>query len=458
MTEFIPIHTKHRTIVSPIPHPDTVPIIEELHRLEPHSMSGMPPVLWHQAQGINVMDGCGNKWIDFGSGVVLANAGHSHSKISAAIKAQLDAMLWQNYCNPSGVRLRTVKTIDEITPPYLDKVYLLTTGAEATECVIKLIRLHGRSISPEKVHVISYFGSFHGRTMASQRAGGFMDQQEWMGIKPGGFHHIPFPECFRCPWGKTKHDACGAECLERSLDTLREQGLKDELVAGVLTETFQGPTVAFMPDDYVRALREWTTANRALIACDEIQAGFGRTGKWFGFEHHGVEIDLVAMGKGMTSSLPMSAVAGRAHILDLALHGEMSSTHTGNPLCCAAALGNIQAIREERMVENAAAMGKVIERAIHELRERLPGRIGHANGKGVVWAFFILDPQTGNLDADLATRTITRCMEKGLLMLGTGHRGTLKIAPPLCIIEEALLEGIGVIEEALNECLSNRAS
>ena len=208
-----------------------------------------------------------------------------------------------------------------------------------------------------------------------------------------------------------------------------------------------------MPDDYVRALREWTTANRALVAVDEIQAGFGRTGKWFGFEHHGVEIDLVAMGKGMTSSLPMSAVAGRAHILDLAQHGEMSSTHTGNPLCCAAALGNIQAIREERMVENAAAMGKVIERAIHELRERLPGRIGHANGKGLVWAFFILDPQTGDLDADLATRTITRCMEKGLLMLGTGHRGTLKIAPPLCISKEALLEGIGVIEEALTECL-----
>lgn len=423
--------------------------------IEPKSMSAMPPILWDRAEGFNVWDAYGNKWIDFSSAVVLTNAGHANPRIDSAIRKQLDTKLWHNYCNPSVIRLATVKAIAGIMPKYLNKVFLLTTGSEAVECAIKLMRLHGQHIHPDKIHILSFLNSFHGRTMASQMAGGFPDQQEWMGTKPAGFHHIPFPECARCPWGRKKYNHCGRKCLERGWERLRQEGVDENMVAGVITETFQGPTVAFMPQDYVQALRNWADKHQSLLVFDEIQAGFGRTGKWFGFEHYGMEPDLVCMGKGMTSCLPMSAVAGRGQILDLAGHGEMSSTHTGNPLCAAAAMANIKAIREDGLLDNAARLDPVVRRALQAVRTRFPDRVGAVNGRGLVWAVYINIPGTRTLDVDFARRVTGLCMEKGLLMLQTG-RGTLKIAPPLCINEEALLEGIGVLEEVLEKCPRDR--
>lgn len=452
MANFHKIETQYRRIISAIPHPDSIPLIEELRKIEPRSMSGVPPVVWNHAEGFQVWDGYGNKWIDFTSSVVLTNAGHTHPKIGQAICKQLDNKLWHNYCNPSEIRLHAVKELLKIMPSYLNKVFLLTTGSEAVECAIKLIRLHGRRSNEEKIHILSYYGSFHGRTMGAQTAGGFLDQQEWMGLKPGGFYHIPFPECARCPWGKPEYENCGRECFEMGLAQLRNKGLDEEMFTGIITETYQGPTVAFMPDDYVHALREWAKRHNVLLVFDEIQAGFGRTGRWFGFEHYGVEADLICMGKGMTSSLPMSAVAGRGVILDLAEHGEMSSTHTGNPLCCTAAIANIRVINEERLIENAVKMESVVLHALTHLRVQFPKYVGAINGKGLVWAVYLLDPKIKQLNCDLARRLTIRCMESGLLMLQTG-RGTLKIAPPLCINKEALLEGIQIIEESLAECV-----
>ncbi len=442
------IDTRYRRIVSDIPHPDSAALIEELRRIEPRSMSGTPPVVWNRAEGFQIWDVRGNKWIDFTSAVVLANAGHSNPRIARAVREQLETHLWHNYCNPSEIRLRTVKAIQGITPPYLDKVFLLTTGSEAVECAIKLMRVHGRSADPEKIHILSFRNSFHGRTMGAQMAGGYVDQQEWMGAKPYGFHHIPFPDCARCPWGRSEYANCGRECLERSLMQLK---IEHGLFAGAISETFQGPTAAFMPPDYVQALREWATANNVLLTFDEIQAGFGRTGRWFGFEHYGVEADLVCMGKGMTSCLPMSAVAGRGAILDMAEQGEMSSTHTGNPLCCAAAMANIEAIRNDGLMDNAAALEPGVRGLLSDMQSRFPETVRTINGRGLVWAVLLGKPETRELDVELAKRVTTRCMEKGLLMLQT-NRGTLKIAPPLCITREALTEGIQVIEEALAEC------
>ena len=441
------IETKYRRIISEIPHPDSVPIIEELGRIEPRSMSGFPPVVWDRAEGFSVCDAYGNKWIDFTASVVLANAGHANPRIERAIREQLDAKLWHCYCNPSGIRLRAVKALQAILPPYLDKVFLLSTGSEATEAAIKLMRLFGRSRSPEKYHIVSFDNSFHGRTMGAQRMGGFPDQQEWMGKPPEGFHHLPFPDCSRCPWGKARYANCGSGCFEKTFGQLK---IGSDQVAGVITETFQGPTVAFLPMDYARALRDWTVKHQALLVFDEIQAGFGRTGQWFGFEHYGIEPDLVCMGKGMASSLPISAVAGRGAILDLAEHGQMSSTHTGNPLCCAATIANIQAIRDDGMLENARELGPVVSKALDHLKERFASFVGTINGKGLVWAIHLVDPATKQLNIELGRRITTRCMERGLLMLQTG-RGTLKIAPPLCITADAILEAISVIKEAMEE-------
>ncbi len=448
------IRTRYRRIVSRIPHPGSQHVIDELAKIEPRSMAGFSPVVWEKAEGFQVWDAYGNKWIDFTSAILVANAGHSHPTIAKGIREQLDRRLWHHYCNPSELRLRTIAGIAEILPPYLSKIFLLTTGSEAVECAIKLMRIHGRRIAPEKFHILSFSSSFHGRTMGSQSAGGFRDQQSWMGRKPPGFHHIPFPECARCPWGRDRYEKCGRECLERGLDRIRKECKDFKLFAGVITETFQGPTVAFLPADFARALREWANAQSALLVFDDIQAGFGRTGRWFGFEHYGVEADLVCMGKGMTSSLPMAAVAGRAAIMDLPAHGEMSSTHTGNPLCSAAAIANIKAIREGKLVENAAALGKEVSRALRHLQNRFPDRVRHFNGKGLAWAIYLFKVGSKQMDIDLARRVTERCIGKGLLLFQT-NRGTLKIAPPLCIEKEALREGLAVIEESIVECTAD---
>lgn len=452
--EQIGIRTRYRSIVSVIPHPDSLALIRRLARVEPRAMGGFPPVVWDRAEGFQVCDAHGNKWIDFSSAVMLANAGHAHPRIGAAIRRQLDAQLWHCYCNPSAVRLRTVLALKSIMPDYLDKIFLLTTGSEAVECALKLIRLHGQRVTPRKYHIVSHIGAFHGRTMGAQTAGGIATQQAWMGKTPPGFHHIPFPNCAWCPWKKKRYAHCGAECFEKSLAMLRKQRVKPENVAGFIMETFQGPTVAFMPRDYVAAMRQWSRRHRAVMVFDEIQAGFGRTGKWFGFEHYGIEPDLICLSKGLSGSLPISAVAGRAGILDLADPGTMSSTHTGNPLCCAAAIANIEAIKKERLIARVAAMGTVLERLLRGIRRRHPDRISALNGGGLAWAVCLANPVSGAPDIRLAQRVTSACMRRGVLMLQT-NRGTLKLAPPLCISKAALCEGIQVVADAIQKEIQN---
>jgi 4-aminobutyrate aminotransferase-like enzyme len=203
-----------------------------------------------------------------------------------------------------------------------------------------------------------------------------------------------------------------------------------------------------MPDDYVRAVRRWADQNASLLAFDEIQAGFGRTGKWFGFEHYGAEADLICLGKGMTSSMPMSAVAGRAEILDRPDHGEMSSTHTGNPLCCAALIANIEAISRGNLLDRSRELGLLVRETVDRLKQRHPDRIRWGSGKGLAWAIYIHRKGNDSLDIDCAERITTDCMKNGLLMMQTG-RGTLKLAPPLCISKKALREGLSVIEQSV---------
>lgn len=440
------ISTEFRTIGSPIPHPESVAVLEALQKIEPRSMGGFPPVVWDRAEGFGVYDAHGNKWIDFTSSIILANAGHSHPRIDQAIRSQLDKKLLHGYCNPTEIRLEANKAILSVLPNYLDKVLLLSTGSEATECAIKLMRMHGRSIHPDKVHILSFVGSFHGRTMGAQIASGFPDQRDWMGLEPGGFQHIAIPERTRFTTGRTHTDPCGKDYLERQLAGLRSRGVSDDMIAGVMIESFQGPTVTFMPEDFTEALVDWARSHDVLLGFDEVQSGFGRTGRWFAFEHYGVEPDLVWMGKGMTSSLPMSAVAGRGHILDIADPGQMSSTHTGNPLCCAATMANIDIIRDEGLVEHAARTEPVVRQALEQLRARFPEVIDAVTGKGLAWAIFMSDAQA---QSGMSQRIAERCRELGLLIIPTGR--TLKMAPPLCISEAALREGIGVIETALEE-------
>lgn len=438
------VETKYRRIVTPIPVPESLPILERLRRFEPRSMQGQPPVVWDRAQGISVYDAWGNRWLDWSSGVLVTNAGHGHPEIRQAVSEVVDRPLMHNYCFPSAIRAELAETLAELSPDPLKKVFLLTTGAEAVECAVKLARTWGRRTGGDrKITLVSFENAFHGRTLGAQMVGGVPALKEWIVNLDPDMVHVPFPDGFRCP----------DQRFELFEESLNKQGVSPDRVAAVITETYQGGNASFAPAAYIQALRRWCDEHRALLIFDEVQAGFGRTGTTWGFEHYGVLPDLFCLGKGITSGLPLSAVIGRPEILDQYAPGSMTSTHTGNPLCCAAALANLRVLRNESLVEHAARLGRILLPELQGLAERFPQRIGTVHGRGLVAALHMVQPGGIEPDPEFASRVVLRCVEKGLMLFApVGYRGaSVKISPPLCIEEEPLREGIAVMEEAIAE-------
>ncbi len=442
LSEALRIETQYRRIVTPIPAPDSIPLLEELAKYEPPSMGGQPPVIWDRAEGFQVWDPYGNQWIDFSSGVLVTNAGHGRRETREALRAQIDRGLLHSYCFPNQPRIDLVKKLASLAPDPLEKVFLLTTGSETTECAVKMARTYGlRNHGPSKITIVGFINGFHGRTLGAQMAGGFEAQKQWIVNLDPNMVHVPYPDGFRTP--DTSFDLF--------LRTLEEQGVSGADVAGVLVETYPGASAAFMPLDYVQRLREWCDENNVLLMFDEVQAAFGRCGRWFGFEHYGVTADLVCCGKGISSSLPLSAVIGRSDVMNLYGPGEMSSTHSGNPVCCTAALSSIEIIEREGLIENAARLETPLLDRSRAIMEASNGTIGAVDGKGLVAALQFVRPGTTEPDKKLATRIVRRCVERGLLLfapVGVGG-GTIKLNPPLCITEEALLEGMEALEESV---------
>jgi 4-aminobutyrate aminotransferase-like enzyme len=233
--------------------------------------------------------------------------------------------------------------------------------------------------------------------------------------------------------------------------TLENKGISPETVCGVIAETYQGMEAAFFPEEYVQKLREWCWRHHALLAFDEVQAGFGRTGKLFAFEHYGVVPDLFCCGKGFSSGLPISAVLGRSAVMDLCGPGEMTSTHSGNPICVAAALASIEAILEEGMVGNACSVGNVLISGLERLKGKYPGVIGAAQGRGLLGALCIVRDASMEPDAERAYKIVESCMRTGLLMFAPVGKATVKIVPPLCATEESVMDGLSVLDEAIKE-------
>ena len=439
-----PVDTPFRRIVTKMPVPESIPILKRLREYEPQSMSGQPLVIWDRAEGCQVYDKWGNMWLDWSSGVLVTNAGHGRKEIVDAIVAQAQKPMLHNYCFPSEPRADLAQKLVEIAPEGLGKAFILTTGAESTENAIKLSRTHGQDVGgPEKIVFVSYVNGFHGRTMGSQLAGGFPGSKEWIGNIDPGFVQVPFPDGFR---GKDT-------TFEGFLSALESQGVKPENVCGVMLETYQGGGCNVAPKDYIQQLRDWCDKHDALLIFDEVQAGFGRTGKLFGFEHYEVVPDLFCCGKGISSGLPLSAVIGRTAVMDRYSPGSMTSTHTGNPLCARAALASVNLILAEGLVENAANMGEVLFEELSKIAEKHKTVVRSLQGQGLVAGLHICKVDSDEADADLAFDICGRCIEKGLLMFSpVGPYGAvIKIAPPLCITADAIGDGCGVLAEAMDE-------
>jgi len=327
------VETKFRRIITPLPNPDSLPTLERLRRFEPQSMRGQPPLVWERAEDIFVYDKYGNQWLDWSSGVLVANAGHGAPEIKEAIVSQVASGLLHNYCFPSEPRAKLVECLAALAPEGLDKVFLLTTGSEAIECAIKLARAHGIAVGGnQKLGIVGFERGFHGRTLGAQQAGGMAAQKSWIVNLDPAIVNAPFPDGY---WQENT-------TFDSFLEALARPQLKPENVAGVMMETYQGVGPDFAPAEYVSQLFQWCKQHQVVLVLDEVQAGFGRTGRFWGFDHYGVTPDLICCGKGISSSLPLSAVIGRSEIMDQFAPGSMTSTHTGNPVCCAAAVANIR--------------------------------------------------------------------------------------------------------------------
>jgi 4-aminobutyrate aminotransferase-like enzyme len=268
-------------------------------------------------------------------------------------------------------------------------------------------------------------------------------QKSWIGNLDPAIVNAPFPDGY---W----QENIGFDSF---LEALAHAQLQPENVAGVMMETYQGVGPDFAPVDYVRQLSQWCKQHQVVLIFDEVQAGFGRTGRFWGFDHYCVTPDLICCGKGITSSLPLSAVIGRSEIMDQFPPGSMTSTHTGNPVCCAAALANIRKLLRENLTANAARLGPSLLEGLQRIQRKHPQVIGRVSARGLVGGLQVIKPGAKEPNPDLAHSIIENCFHQGLLLFApVGAWGqTVKIAPPLTTPAEALVEGLRVLEEAVEE-------
>jgi 4-aminobutyrate aminotransferase-like enzyme len=441
------VQTKYRTITTPLPVPESLPIFHELMKSEPQSMMGQPPVVWHNAEDFIVGDGWGNRWIDWSSGVLITNVGHGRKEIKDALKEVIDQGLLATYVFAHERRMRLARMLRELSPdPDKYRVFLLSTGSEATENCIKLAKTYGlEKYGPRKKFFVTFQYAFHGRTMGAQLAGGMDREKKWIVDRDPSFIQVPFPDGFK------NEDTS----FDLFLKTLAQKNVKPQDIAGVMTETYQGGGSDFLPVEYAQKLEAFCRAHDIVMCYDEVQAGFGRTGKMFGFEHYGVTPDLIACGKGISSSLPLSAVIGREDIMGLYPPGSMTSTHSASPLPVAAAIASLEVLQRDRLIEHSAAMGEILLPALERLRSKYPKVLGCVRGRGLVAGIQVVKPGTKEPDPDTALKINAACFQKGLLMFApVGASGEcIKIAPPLVIPEEALRESLQVFEEAVDEVL-----
>lgn len=430
-------------IKTDLPGPNARKYIEMSRQYEPNSMSDQVPAVWQRAEGAVVEDVDGNTFIDFTSGVLVTNIGHCHPKQVAAIREQAgDVMNSYDFVNPWRARL--AKKLVDITCDNLDKAFILSTGAEATESAMKVARRY-----TGKYEIIAFHGAFHGRTYMAMSVGGKQGVKRDFGPMVPGVLHAPNAYCYRCAFEQTYPD-CNFTCL-RYLDRLIDTESTGN-VGALITESYQGGAGSIIPPgDYMQRLKKWCEERDIVFILDEVQSSFGRTGKMFAYEHWGIKPNLLCLGKGIGSGVPISALVGESRIFDVLEPGSMSSTSGGNPLCSRAALTSIEVIEEENLVEKSAALGQVMLDRLNDMMRKYE-MVGDVRSMGLVAGVEIVrDKAARTPDAEATRKIIEATYQGGLMMIAPigFHGNVIRIAPPLVITEEFLNKGLDIMEDAI---------
>ena len=448
-------------IVTKPPGPISRSLAKELIQYESKGVSsiaiGKIPIAWAKAKGANFVDVDGNTYIELTSGFGVAVIGHTNARVVAAIKEQADDLIHgQGGINPNVPRVELAKKLAEVTPGNLTKCIILITGGEAVELATKTARLF-----TGKAGIIAFHGGYHGKTYGalSFTSRNFY-RQPFMSFFSGS-HHVPYPYCYRCPFKKIALE-CESECISYLEYVLDEpcSGLGE--IAAIILEPIQGHEgVIIPPNHFLPEIRRICDGRGILMITDEIITGFGRTGEWFAVDHCDVVPDLMAVGKGMASGFPVSALIGKADIMDAwaTTTGESthSSTFMANPLGCAASLASIAELEERGLVDRGARIGSLMLQGFQELSLKHP-IIGDVRGQGMYIGVEIVKDRDSKEPAHgLAGKVVAEAMGMGVLVNPGGRFGhILKFSPPLVLTEEQLSfvleaydKAFGIVEKSM---------
>jgi len=434
------IKTKNITIATSIPAPGTKQLIKKLGKVESRSMHGQLPIAWSKAKNFNIYDIAGNKFIDFTSTIFVANVGHSNDRIKKYINRSLKLNFIHSYAYINKIRAEYIDKLVKFCGKGFQKAFLMSAGTEATEAAFKLMRMYGQKRKKRKLGIVCFNGNWHGRTMASQMMSGNIQQKKWIGFHDKDIHHIPFPY----PW--LIKDSNEEEFLKLSIRNLKKKLDLKKDVCGFMLETFQGWGALFYPKKYVKLLSKICKQNDILLTFDEMQSGFGRTGKNFGFQHYDIIPDLICCGKGMGGGVALSGVIGKKKIMDLPEVGNMSSTNSGNPLACSAGLAVLEEIQDKKLTNKARVNGQLMHNELLSIKKKHP-HLFNVYGKGLI-AAIVFNKSQKNINKKLKL-LVEKCMKDGLLLVYTG-RESVKIGPPLTITKDAIIEGTKIIEKNIN--------
>ena len=427
-----------------IPGPKAKAIVERDHRVTAPAYGRVYPLVVERASGTTVEDVDGNLFLDFMAGIAVAATGHSHPRVVQAIEAQARKFLHicgSDYYYEPMVEL--AEKLSRYAPGAAPKkVFFTNSGTETVEAAFKLARYHTR-----RQHVIAFHGAFHGRTMgALSLTASRASHRAYFGPLIPGVHHVPYGFCRRCPYHRS-YGSCAVECVAAIEEVLFRHEVKPDEVAAIFFEPIQGEGGYLVPPpEFLHNLRDLCRKHGILLIADEIQSGFGRTGKMFACEHWGIEPDILCAAKGIASGLPLGAMVARADIStwSRSTHG---STFGGNPVACAAALATLELL-EEGLVDNAARMGALLQAELMCVKER-HAVISDVRGLGLMIGVEFEKPDGSHaLDGALRDRVMQNCFEKGLLLLSCGE-STLRLCPPLIVTEADIKVAVEIFDAAV---------
>ena len=418
--------------------------VERRAKAVSRGISAGAPVIAAKAENSEIWDVEGNRYIDFGGGIAVVNTGHRHPLVMKRVYEQLEA--FTHTCAmvmPYAPFIEVCEKLNKVAPiSGENKTALVTTGAEAVENAIKFARAYtGRS------DVIAFQGGFHGRTLLGMSLTGKVVPYKFkFGPMAPGIWHVPFPVAHK---GVTVEDAIHA------IEWLFKADVEPQRVAAIIIEPVQGEGGFYVaPKELMVKLRKLCDEFGILLIADEIQSGFGRTGRFFAMEHYGVEPDIVTSAKSLAGGFPLAAVTGRAAIMDSAEPGGIGGTYAGNPIACAAANAVLDVIEEERLLERAQEMGRRITDRLSALQRRndMPF-VGEVRGLGAMVAMELVKDRMSKEPHPQLTKALTdKAREKGLVLLscGTGAN-VIRILVPLTASNAIVDEGLDIIESSLEE-------